>query len=140
MAAKQPSVGEKRIAGAALVFSLIVAAVVWNPLHQRSQSQQAVFRNDTAHDARLRLCTDDTCTRFEITDAWPPGSSLREAVSDHGVLTRWLVVNAKTGERLGCLPLALEHQYESVLVRASQMRACSGTALVQPQLGRRLGV
>lgn len=139
MAAKQLSLNEKRVAAAALAFTAIVAVAVWNPIHQKSQSQQAVFRNDTAHDARLRLCTDETCTRFELTDAWTPGSAVREAVSDHGVLTRWLVADARTGAALGCLPIQLEHRYERVVVRASQMVPCPG-ALVQPELGQRLGV
>jgi hypothetical protein len=74
----------------------------------------------------LKLCSDGNCHHFDYRDEIQPAESVRENISDSGILTRWLVQDQSTSRVLGCLPLKFDHKYEDVVIRTSDVVKCPG--------------
>jgi hypothetical protein len=84
----------------------------------------------------LKLCSADNCRHFDYSDTVKPGRTHPENISDRELLTRWLVEDAPSGRRLGCLPLEFDQKYADVLVRISQMVPCPGSHPISVEKGK----
>jgi hypothetical protein len=100
------------------------------------QSMPVLFRDDLRRPVTLSLCADSACKSFDYTDNIAAGGTDSENISDRGILTRWLVAEAR--HTLGCLPLEFTGKYSNLTVQLSRMVRCPGEHPIAVHHGRKV--
>lgn len=85
---------------------------------------KVTLRNDSPNTVRLKACNDSDCKAFNVDVKVQPGESIRATAATSNGITRWWLVVADDGARLGCLPLQYEGVHEAVVVNVSSAEAC----------------
>lgn len=85
-------------------------------------------QNDTSNAVRVLRCANENCRgSFPDGAVLAPEETTRIGVSTVGVPNPQLVIDAKTGRRLGCLPLVMPEPKSGLVARISQAVTCQDT-------------
>jgi hypothetical protein len=105
----------------AIAAALVLGSCSGDSVDPTEQSFGLPVKNDTSHTVRIRLCSNDKCRSLDPPEEdLKPGEVGGVGMSDENVETWFVVTDASTGSRIGCLRLQYDQKDETVGIKLSQ--------------------